>query len=151
VALDEAQMVEAMNATASARLDRAGRILVRLGSLVAAVFVALPAFLFALLILALADSSTTVEGQMFVAALMVFAVAVVVTVVLMLRGGTLSLALGGIGAFIVGSVGLVLTYQQGNEWFVFVGQVALVAVSAFALALGAALRLIARQEASGTP
>jgi hypothetical protein len=148
VALDEAQMVDGMNATAPARLDRAGRILVRLGSLVAAVFVALPAFLFALLILALADSSTTVEGQMFVAALMVFAVAVVVTVVMMLRGGTLSLALGGIGAFIVGSVALVLAYQQGNEWFVFVGQAALVAVSAFTLALGAAFRLMARRGAA---
>jgi hypothetical protein len=136
-----------MNATASARLDRAGRILVRLGSLVAAVFVALPAFLFALLILALADSSTTVEGQTFVAALMVFAVAVVVTVVMMLRGGTLSLALGGIGAFIVGSVALVLTSQQDIEWFVLVGQVALVAASSLALALGAALRLIARRRA----
>ena len=134
-----------MKAKRSARLDRAGRILVRLGSLVAAVFVALPAFLFALLILWLSDSSTTIEGQSFVAALMVFSVAVVVTVVMMLRGGTLSLALGGIGAFIVGSVALVLTYQQGNEWFVFVGQVALVAVSALALALGAALRLIARR------
>jgi hypothetical protein len=145
------QVGDEVNATASPRLDRAGRILVRLGSLVAAVFVALPAFAFALLILGFADSSTTLEGQMFVVALMAFAVAVVVTVVMMLRGGTLSLALGGIGAFIVGSVGLVLTYQQGNEWFVFVGQVALVAVSAFALALGAALRLIARQEASGTP
>jgi hypothetical protein len=145
------QVGDGVNATASPRLDRAGRILVRLGSLVAAVFVALPAFAFALLILGFADSSTTLEGQMFVVALMAFAVAVVVTVVMMLRGGTLSLALGGIGAFIVGSVGLVLTYQQGNEWFVFVGQVALVAVSAFALALGAALRLIARQEASGTP
>ena len=133
-----------MKAKGSPRLDRAGRILVRLGSLVAAVFVALPAFLFALLILVFADSSTTTEGQMFVAALMAFAVAVVVTVVMMLRGGTLSLALGGIGAFIVGSVALVLTYQQGNEWFVFVGQAALVAASAFALTLGAAFRLVAR-------
>jgi hypothetical protein len=143
VALDEAQMADGMNAVASARLDRAGRILVRVGSLVAAVFVALPAFLFALLILALADSSTTVEGQMFVVALMAFAVAVVVTVVLMLRGGTLSLALG---AFIVGCVGLVLTTQQDIEWFVFIGQVALVAASSLALALGAALRLMARRS-----
>jgi len=133
-----------MTTTAPARLDRAGRILVRLGSLVTVVLVALPAFLFALVILGFADSSTTIEGQTFVAALMVFAVAVVVTVVLMLSGGTRSLALGGIGGVIVGSVALVLTYQQGNEWFVFIGQVALVAVSAFALALGAALRLMAR-------
>lgn len=131
----------------SPRLDRAGRILIALGSLVAAVFVAVPAFLFALLILNFADSSTTIEGQTFVAALMVFAVAVVVTVVMMLRGGTLSLALGGIGALIVGSVALVLMYQRGDEWFVFVGQVALVAVSALALALGAALRLMARRRA----
>ena len=126
------------------RLDRVGRILVRLGSLVAAVFVALPAFLAALAIFYFADSSATIEGQTFVAAIVVFAVAVVVTVVMMLKGGTLSLALGGIGAVIVGAVTLVLTYPQGNEWFVFIGQVALVAVTAFTLALGAALRLMAR-------
>ena len=125
------------------RLDRKGLILVRLGSFVAAVFVALPAFLFALLILDRGDLSTTIEGQMFVAALMVFAVAVVLTVVMMLRGGTPSLALGGIGAFIVGSVALVLTYQQA-EWYEFVTYVAFVAMSALPLALGAAFRLIAR-------
>jgi hypothetical protein len=151
VALDEAQMVDGMNAMARPRLDRVGRILVRLGSLLAAVFVALPVFLYAVVILTFADSSATIDGQMSVAALMVFAVAVVVTVVMMLRGGTLSLALGSIGAIIVGSVALVLTTQQDIEWFVFIGQVALVAASSLALALGAALRLIARQEASGTP
>jgi hypothetical protein len=138
-----------MNATASPRLDRAGRILVRLGSLLAAVFVALPVFLYAVVILTFADSSATIDGQMFVAALMVFAVAVVVTTVMMLRGGTLSLALGSIGAIIVGSVALVLTTQQDIEWFVFIGQVALVAASSLALALGAALRLIARRTEPG--
>ena len=133
-----------MTTMAPPRLDRVGRILVRLGSLVAVVFVALPAFLFALLLKGFADSSTTIEGQTFVAALTVFAVVVVVTIVMMLRGSSVWLALGGIGAFIVGSVALVLTYQQGNEWFVFIGQAALVAASAFALALGAAFRLTAR-------
>lgn len=147
VALDEAQMVDGVMAMASPRLDRAGRILVRVGSLVTVAFVALPVFAFALLILGFADSSTSVEGQMFVAVVMVFAVAVVVTAVLMLRGGTVWLALGGIGAFIVGWVALVLAYQQGDEWFVFVGKAALVAVSAFVLALGAALWLIARRRA----
>ena len=136
-----------MSTTAPARLDRVGRILVRIGSLLAAVFVALPVFLYAVVILTFADSSATIEGQMFVAALMVFAVAVVVTVVMMLRGGTLSLALGGIGAIIVGFVALVLTTQQDIEWFVFIGQVALVAASSLALALGAAFRLIARRRA----
>ena len=131
-----------VRAVGSVRLDRAGRIMVRLGGLVTAVFVVLPAFVFALLILGFADLS----AQPFAAALMVFAVAVAVTIVMMLRGGTVSLALGGIGAFIVGSVALALTYQQGNEWFVFVGQVALVAASAFTLALGAAFRLIARRR-----
>ena len=144
------QFNDRMSTTAPARLDRAGRILVVLGSLGAVVFVALPAFLFALFALALgsADSALSIRVLISVAAMMVFAVAVVVTAVMMLRGGTLSLAFGGIGAFIVGSVALVLMYQRGDESFVFVGQVALVAVSALALALGAALRLIARRGAA---
>ncbi len=132
----------ATGTTALPRLDRVGRALVRLGSLVTAVFVALPAFLFALLTLGFADSGTTIEGLMFMAALMAFAV----TVMMMLRGGTRSLALGGIGAFIIGSVALLFTTRQDIEWFVFLGQVALVAASAFALALGAAFRLIARDQ-----
>ena len=79
VALDEAQMVDGVMAMTSPRLDRVGRILVRVGSLVAVVFVALPTFLFALLVLGFADSTTNSEDVAFVAALMVSALAVVLT------------------------------------------------------------------------
>jgi hypothetical protein len=136
-----------MDVTASPSSDRAGRILVRLGGLAAVVFVALPTFLFALVTLFLADSSTTVEGQTFVAALIAFAIVTVVTVVMMLRGSPVWLALGGLGSLVAGSAALALISQQGGEWFVLLGQALLVAVSAFALALGAALRLLDRRRA----
>jgi hypothetical protein len=128
------------------RLDRTGRILVRIGSLVAVVFVALPAFVFALFILGFADSSTSFLGQFFVAALLVVTLAVVVTVVMMLRGSTVWLALGGIGGLVAGSIALVLVYQRGDAVVASLGQAALVASSAFMLALGAALRLISRRR-----
>ena len=82
--MDNAAMVDGMTAPPSPRLDRAGRILVRIGGLVAVLFVAVPAFVFALVVLGFADSSTTIEGQSFVAALMVLSVAVVATVAMML-------------------------------------------------------------------
>lgn len=131
-----------MNATAPPRLDRTGRLLVRVGGLIAVVFIALPAHLFAWFILGFADSSSIDEGQTFATALIV-PTSMVAAVVMMLKGSTVWLALGGIGSLVVGCI--VLAYQLGNECFVFVGQVALVAASAFSLALGAALRLIARR------
>ncbi len=94
-------------AVGSVGLDRAGRILVRLGSLVAVVLVALPILGLALFSLSFAslsldwDVATLLELTLPATGIVV---AVIVTIVMMLRGGTASLTLGGIGAFIVGAV-----------------------------------------------
>lgn len=89
-------------AEGSARLDRAGRILIALGSLVAVVLVALPALGFALLGLSFAsvsegfvschDVDCSIEMLMvFVLPAIGIALTMFVTIVMMLRGGTRSL------------------------------------------------------------
>jgi hypothetical protein len=146
-----------MKAKGSARLDRAGRILAALGSLIAMVLVVLPALGSALLGLRFASVSEGLfschDIDCSIEMLMVFAlpaigivVAVIVTIVMMLSGGTLSLTLGGIVAFIVGTVALVFFLQGDSGVWVLEVLAVPVGAAAFALALGASLRLIARRR-----
>ncbi len=143
-------------AVASARLDRAGRNLVRVGGLVTVVLVALPALgglaLFTLIFAGGEGSVCDSLGchpflWLFALPALGVVVAVIVTIWRMVRGGTVALTLGGIAAFIAGSATLVLLYLRGDGGRVLAVQVAVVAASAFALALGSALRLIARRQA----
>ena len=141
--------------TRSTRLDQAGRILVDLGGLVTGPLVVMPLVVFALLTLGLAnlfsDPGRT-QSQMFAAALMVFVGVVAVTIVMMRRGGTVTLALGGIGGFILGALGLTGLASASQEWApeILLAFSRPVAAGGFALALGASFRLIAhRTERSG--
>jgi uncharacterized sodium:solute symporter family permease YidK len=149
-----------MDAMGSARLDRTGRILVRLGGLVAVVLVALPAIgglaLFTLIFASGEGSLCATLGchpLLWVLALLALGVvvAVIATIRRMLRGGTVALVLGSIGGFIVGVRGvltLASEYQQGEEpGTLFAGFLMVVGLAGGALALGSALRLIARRQA----
>jgi hypothetical protein len=150
-----------MKAKESAGLDRVGRILVRFGSLVAVVFVVLPALGFALVSLGLAQvreeggflSCTSLDCSVEVVLgttlpVAGVAVAVIVTIVMTLRGGTVSLTLGGIAAFIIGAATFVLLPQEGDDP-IWLAAIAVVGAGFFALALGAAFRLVARRQAQG--
>ena len=139
-------------AVGSVRLDRVGRILVRLGSLVAVVLVALPVLGLALFSLSFASLGAAWHVatllELTLPAIAIVA-AVIVTIVMMLKGGTVSLTLGGIAAFIVGTVALVFLLQGDGGWWVLEVLAAPVGAGAFALALGAAFRLIARRTEPG--
>jgi hypothetical protein len=137
-----------------------GRILVRLGGLVIVVLVALPAIgvmAFSLIFASgeegYACSTFDCRAGLWVLALLALGVvvAVIVTIWRMLRGGTVALALGGIGGVIVGAWGvlrLASVYQQGETpGAVFAGFLMVVGLAGGALALGSALRLIARRRA----
>ena len=140
----------------SVSLDRAGRILIALGSVVALLVVVLPAIGYALFGVSWASiggegifgCSTECRGAiLFVAVLPALGLvaAVIMAIWLMLAGGTVSLAVGGIGAFIVGAATFVrLSQEDGvSYWLVAIG------AGAFVLAIGATFRLIARRESPG--
>jgi hypothetical protein len=133
------------------RLDRIGRILVMVGGIAVAIALSVPA-IGRVVCFGLGDASCTAEGAGVVMLAALFTVVVAALVVMTIRGGSGWLLLAAIGGLAVAANSALDLpgIMSGEDLLVILGELAVV-LSGSVLAVGAAIRLVARRARGVTP
>ena len=132
------------------RLDRFGRTLVLIGGIAVAIALSVPA-IGRVVCFGLGDASCTADGAGVVVLAALFTVVVGALVVMTIRGSSIWLLLGAIGGLAVAANSAVDLpgMTSSEDLLVILGEFAVV-VSGTALAIGAAIRLVARRGRAAT-